>query len=278
MEGFMTSTRRTFLGGTAAALAVSGAQADPAYPTTGLKIGIASYSLRKFTRAQAIDMIRRLGMKYVSVKSFHLPYESTPEEIRAARAEFEAAGLTILSGGNVPFDKPDQADIRRKFEYAKMAGMAELVCAPTHETLPLLEPFVREYDIRLAIHNHGPEDKQFPTPQSVRDAVKGMDARIGLCIDVGHTVRAGADPVSSAQEAGARLFDMHIKDLIRQSSDENCPVGDGIIPVTAIFKQLNRMGYARSVMLEYEADPDAPFAPMMKSIGYERGVLAGLHG
>jgi len=274
----MTSTRRTFLGGTAAALAASGVQADPAYPTSGLKIGVASYSLRKFTRAQAIDMIRRLGVKYVSIKSVHLPYESTPEEIRAARAEFEAAGLTILSGGNVPFDKPDQADIRRKFEYAKMAGMAELVCAPTHETLPLLEPFVREYDIRLAIHNHGPEDKQFPTPRSVLDAVKDMDARMGLCIDVGHTVRAGADPVSSAREAGARLFDMHIKDLIRRSSDENCPVGDGIIPVTAIFQQLNGMAYARSVMLEYEADADAPFAPMMKSIGYERGVLAGLHG
>lgn len=261
-----------------AAVAASGVRADPAFPADGPKIGVASYSFRKFPRAQAIDMTRRLGVKYISIKSFHLDYDSTPEQIRAARAEFADAGLIILSGGNVPFDKPDRDDIRRKFEYAKLAGMPELVCAPTHETLPMLEPFVREYDIRLAIHNHGPEDKQFPTPQSVLEAVKGMDPRIGLCMDVGHTVRAGADPVASAREAGTRLLDMHMKDLSRNAQGADCPVGGGIMPVTAIFKQLHTMGYTRGVMLEYEADPEAPFAPMMKSIGYERGVLAGLHG
>src|SRR5947209_17148558 len=150
----MSSTRRTLLSGAAAALAATkvNLKADSAYPESGPKIGVASYSLRKFPRAQAIDMIRRMGVRYVSIKSFHLPYESTPDEIRAARAEFEKAGITILSGGNVPFDKPDQADIRRKFEYAKLAGMPMLVCAPTHQTLPMLEPMVREYDIRLAIH------------------------------------------------------------------------------------------------------------------------------
>lgn len=276
----MSSTRRTFLSGAVAALAATEVTvtADSAYPESGPKIGVASYSLRKFSRAQAIEMIRRLGVRYVSIKSFHLPYETAPDEIRAARAEFEKAGLTILSGGNVPFDKADEADIRHKFEYAKLAGMPMLVCAPTHQTLPMLEPFVRQYDIRLAIHNHGPEDKQFPTPQSVLAAVKNMDARIGLCIDVGHTMRAGADPVESAQQAGSRLFDMHMKDLKSKSSDEQCAVGDGIMPVTAIFRQLQRMGYTRGVMLEYEADENAPLEPMMKSIGYERGVLAGLHG
>src|SRR5579884_889465 len=274
----MPSTRRSFLSGTAAALAATQVHADPAYPESAPKLGVASYSLRKFTRAQAIQMIVRLGVKYVSIKSFHLPYESTPDELRAARAEFENAGLTILSGGNVPFGKPDQADIRHQFEYAKLAGMPMLVCAPTHQTLPLLVPYVREYDIRLAIHNHGPEDKQFPSPLSVLAAVKDLDPRIGLCIDVGHTMRAGSDPVESAQEAGSRLFDMHTKDLNAKTSDAQCPVGDGIMPITGIFKQLQRMGYTRGVMLEYEADENAPLEPMMKSIGYERGVLAGLHG
>jgi sugar phosphate isomerase/epimerase len=275
----MPSTRRSFLSGAGAALAAAQVRADSAYPESGgPKIGVASYSLRKFTRAQAIAMIRKLGVRYVSIKSFHLPYESSPDEIRAARAEFEQAGITILSGGNVPFDKPDQADIRRKFEYAKLAGMPMLVCAPTQETLPLLAPFVREYDIRLAIHNHGPEDKHFPSPQSVLAAVKDLDPRIGLCIDVGHTLRAGSDPVESAREAGSRLFDMHMKDLKVKTDDAQCPVGDGVMPVTAIFQQLRRMGYMRGVMLEYEADENAPLEPMMKSIGYERGVLAGLHG
>ena len=274
----MNPTRRTFVGAGGALLAASHLKADPAYPTNGPKIGVASYSLRKFKRGDAIAMIQRLGVRYVSIKSFHLPYESSPDEIRAGREEFAKAGLTVLSGGNTPFDKADRDDIRRKFEYAKLAGIPMLVSAPTQETLPMLEPFVKEYDIRVAVHNHGPEDKHFPTPQSVLAVVKNMDPRMGLCIDVGHTMRAGADPVESAREAGPRLFDMHIKDLKQQSSDDQCAVGDGIVPVTAIFKQLHRMGYTGGVMLEYEADEDAPFAPMMKSIGYERGVLAGLHG
>ena len=109
--------------------------------------------------------------------------------------------------------KDDEADIRSKFEYAKRAGFPLIVCAPTAETLPKLEKYVKEYDIKIAVHNHGPEDKNFPTPQSVLKAVKGMDPRCGLCMDIGHTSRTGADIVESIQEAGPRLLDMHTKDL-----------------------------------------------------------------
>ena len=178
-----------------------------------VKLGVASYSFREFQRHGAIVFTKRLDTPYINIKEFHLPIDSTPEEIKRARAEFERAGLIIVGGGNISFQKDDEDDFRHKFEYAKLAGMPLIVCAPTHVTLPKLEKYVKEYNIKIAVHNHGPEDKHFPTPESVLEATKDLDPRMGLCMDVGHSARTGVDVVASVREAGPRLLDMHIKDL-----------------------------------------------------------------
>lgn len=174
--------------------------------------------------------------------------------------------------------KDEDADIRQYFDYAKVCGMPMMAIGPTAETMPRIERFVKEYNIKVAIHNHGPEDKHFPTPQSALRVVKDMDPRCGLCIDAGHTARAGADLVESIQEAGSRLFDMHIKDMITVARDSICPVGEGVLPIVAILKQLKKMNYAGTVSLEYETDADSPFTGMKASFAYMRGVLAGLRG
>jgi sugar phosphate isomerase/epimerase len=249
-----------------------------AEPTPGgFKLGVASYSLRKFNRAAAISMIKQLRTPYVNIKEFHLPIRSTPAEVVAGRKEFEDAGLIILGGGNISFQKDDEDDFRHKFEYAKLAGMPVIVCAPTAQTLPKLEKYVKEYNIKLAIHNHGKTDKHFPSPQSVLKAVDGMDPRCGLCIDVGHTAEYGVDVVQSIRESGPRLHDLHIKDLRDMSDAETqVPVGEGRMPVAAIFRELVRMKYGGGVMLEYEADENDPLPGMAKSFAYMRGVLAGM--
>jgi sugar phosphate isomerase/epimerase len=271
------NTRRSFVA-SAALLAAQrpGGSAETA-PAGGLKLGVASYSFREFSRKLAIDMTRQLRTPYINIKEFHLPYRSTPEEIAKARQEFQRAGLQILGGGTISLQKDDDADIRKYFEYARMAGMPLMVIAPTQQTMPRIERFVKEYDIKVAVHNHGPEDKYFPAPQDALKVVKNMDPRCGLCIDVGHTARTGADVVESIREAGPRLLDMHIKDL-RSFTDKGsqCPVGEGIMPIPAIFHQLKRMNYAGGVMLEYEIDDANPLPGMQKSFAYMRGVLAGL--
>ncbi len=270
--------RRSFL----ASLAAGGISAIPAISSPepapdGFKLGVASYSLRKFSRTAAIAMIRQLRTTYVNVKEFHLPIRSTPDEVTAGRREFEAAGLKILGGGNISFQKDDEDDFRRKFEYAKLAGMPVIVCAPTARTLPKLEKYVKEYNIKIAVHNHGKTDQHFPSPQSVLKAVDGMDMRCGLCIDVGHTAEYGVDVVESIRESKARLHDLHIKDLRDMSDAETqVPVGDGEMPVTAIFRELARMKYTGGVMLEYEAEENDPLPGMSKSFAYMRGVLAGM--
>ena len=176
-------------------------------------------------------MVKQLNTRYISVKDFHLPLNGTPEEIARGRKEFDDAGLIVLSGGVISFPKDDDADIRHKFEYAKLAGFPMITAMPTAKTLPKVEKMVKEYDIRMALHNHGKSDKNFPTPQDALRAVEGMDPRCGLCIDVGHTAEAGADVVESIHMAGSRLLDVHIKDESDLSSEASqVPVGEDAYP------------------------------------------------
>jgi sugar phosphate isomerase/epimerase len=244
---------------------------------SGVKLGVASYSLRNFSRQQAIQMTRALGIPYINLKSVHLPYDASAAEIAAARHEIESAGLQIVGGGLITFETDTDEGVRKYFEYAKAAGMPLIVATCKPAVLPRIEKFVKLYDIKLAIHNHGPEDADFPSPYDVLKAVKGMDPRIGLCIDWGHTVRTGTDVVRASADAGPRLLDMHAKDLRELSAkDSQCIVGEGKIPVADIFRQLGAMRYAGYVNLEYEIDADDPLPGMKQSFAHMRGVLAGL--
>jgi sugar phosphate isomerase/epimerase len=250
-------------------------------PTTaddlGVKLGVASYSLRNFSRQQAIEMTKALGTRYINLKSVHLPYEASPAEISAARREIEAAGLQIVGGGMITFETDTDEGVRKYFDYARAAGMPLIVGTCKPGVLPRIEKFVKQYDIKLAIHNHGPGDENFPSPYDALKAVKGMDARMGLCIDMGHTVRTGTDVVRAVADAGPRLLDMHAKDLRDlKVAESQCIVGEGKIPIAEIFRQLETMRYAGYVNLEYEIEPDNPMPGMKQSFAYMRGVLAGV--
>ena len=275
-------TRRDFLSQSVAASAwaltpVAGRAFWDEGPMQDFKLGVASYSLRAFDRATAISMIRELGVGHVNVKSYHLPYESSQRELAAGRAEFNRAGLRIVGGGTISLKNDDDDDIRKYFEYAKTCGMPLMVIAPTKETLARIERFVRHYDIKVAIHNHGPEDPHFPAPGDALELIRNMDRRVGLCIDVGHTARTGTSVVDAVAEAGDRLLDMHMKDLRDLSSNTSqCIVGEGAMPVLEIFRQLKKMSYRGMVNLEYEIDKDNPLPGMKQSLAYMRGVLAAL--
>ena len=277
------TSRRRFLGAAAgiaglSAIGVENASAVIEPEPGGIKLGVATYSLRSFDRAAAIDLLKKLKVKYVSIKDVHLKIGEPAEATKAGRAEFDAAGLVVTSGGNVDMTKGTSVEtLRPQFEYAKAAGLPMMVCAPTKENLKFVESLVKEYNIRVAIHNHGPEDKHFPTPQSVLEAVSKLDKRCGLCMDIGHTSRTGTNIVAMAAEAGDRLFDMHFKDLSDpMNKDSQCDVGDGKLPITALLKQLRKMNYQGCFNLEYEINAKDPMMGMQRSFSYVRGVLAGL--
>ncbi len=284
------TSRRNFLLGSAglAGVSVAGSaapaeaatlQPDAAPRTYDLKLGVASYSLREFSRDLAIRMIKQLGTPYVNIKDVHLPLNSSVDELCEGCDKFTRAGLIITGGGTISMQKDDDTAIRRCFDYALRCGMRLMVIAPTRKTLPRIEKFVKEYGIKVAIHNHGPEDKHFPSPYDVLEAVQDMDPRLGLCIDVGHSMRAGADVVKAIADAGSRLLEMHMKDL-RDPKDKKgqCEVGKGAMPVVAIFRQLKKMKFSGNVALEYEINEDSPLVGMKESFAYMRGVLDALKG
>ena len=282
MLGVMNN-RRSFFGqalGATFAASASGALASPAAAAQGdIRLGVASYSFREFSRNHAIRMLKQLKVEYVNIKEFHLSYLLPPAELIKGQKQFESAGLRILGGGTVSFLKDDEAEIKAMFDYAKNAGMPLMVAAPNFKTLPMLEKYVKEYDIKIAVHNHGPEDKFFPSCRDALKLMKDMDPRMGVCIDIGHEVRSGNDLLESVAFAGKRLHDMHIKDLKSMTEKESqVPVGDGILPIVGLFKLLQKMEYAGGVMLEYEVEGDAPLMGMAKSFSFMRGVLAGLKG
>ncbi len=276
-------SRRAFFGAVAAAAAVPALGAAPAPSPKAaaaagrtLKLGVASYSMRKFSLDQALEMARTLDVRYMTFKDVHIPRTDPPETTRALRAKIEAAGITIMGGGtiNMPND-PDQ--IRKDFAYAKLAGMPLIYASPDPAALDFIETMVKEHDIKLAIHNHGPEDKWWPAPADAYKALAPRDQRMGLCIDIGHTIRTGTDPIQACVDCQDRLYDMHVKDLrVKTDRDSQVEVGRGVIDFPGLFRALIKMGYQGQVGLEYEIKADDPLPGMQESLAYMRGVLAAL--
>ncbi|MFZ1053990.1 MAG: sugar phosphate isomerase/epimerase [Candidatus Sulfotelmatobacter sp.] len=257
------------------ALAHERTSSDAATP---IRLGLASYTFRNFSRSQLIGFMKQLNVFTLNAKDIkdHLPMDPPREE--AALADYAAEGIKLHAAGAIYFAKDEDADIRTKFEYCKLAGISVIVAGdPAPETLPRIEKFVKQYDTRVAIHNHGPEDKLWHSPLDVLKAVKGMDPRIGCCVDVGHTVRAGTHVVQAIHDAGPRLFNVHMKDLTNfESKGSQVAVGDGIMPVREIFEALIATKYTGFVDLEYEIHPDDPMPGVISSFAYMRGVLAGM--
>jgi sugar phosphate isomerase/epimerase len=285
--------RRSFL--TTAAASVAGAAFGvSATPTLGragaphaddrsfappheVKLGVASYSLREFPLEKALEMVKTLRTPYINFKSMHVPYEKSAEDLTAIRKQVEEAGFKIVGGGTITFNEDTDAGVEKYFAYAKAAGMPTIVCTGPVAVLPRVEKFAKQYDIKVAIHNHGTEDKIYPSPYDVLKHVKAMDPRMGLCMDIGHTVRTGTDPVKAVIDAGPRLHDMHAKDLTDLTRrDSQVAVGEGKIPIASIFRALQTIRYPGYVNLEYEIHAKDPLPGMQISFAHMRGVLAGL--
>lgn len=272
-----TNSRRTFLkisGLSAAASLVSikPGMATPGAKTAKLKLGLASYSLRKFDQAQTIAMAKRAGLNYMCFKSMHLPLESSVDDLKNGAKNVKNAGLSLYGGGVIYMK--DKAQVDQAFEYAKNAGMSVIVGVPNHELLEYTNEKIIEYDIKVAIHNHGPGDKVYPSPKSIYEKVKDLDPRFGMCMDIGHTQRIGVDPTEAAKKYFSRLFDIHIKDVDKAKEDgKTVEIGRGVINIPKFVKLLVDLRYEGIVSFEYEKDEDDPLPGLSESVGYVKGCL-----
>lgn len=276
------ANRRNFIKATGlgiAAAAVPGlatasvSQSESSKSEFGFQLGVASYSLREFSQEQALDMTLRCGINQIAFKSMHLPLDSNKETIKKAVALCKQKGVNLYGGGVIYMKTKEEAD--QAFEYAKTAEMKMIVGVPNHELLEYVEGKVKEYDIKLAIHNHGPGDLVYPSAESAYLKIKNMDKRMGLCIDIGHTKRINRNPEQDVKDYFDRVLDIHIKDVTAATAEgKTCIIGRGIINFPSFMKSLVKLGYKGILSLEYEAEGKDPLPGMMESFGYVKGVLA----
>jgi len=236
---------------------------------------MASYTFREFSLEVALANTRRLGLSRIALKSFHLPLNTPVEDIRDAAARIRGEGFDLYGGGVIYMKNRDE--VERAFAYAEAAGMSVIIGVPDESLLPLVEEKVTATGIRLAIHNHGPTDEAYPSPESALRKIRGRDPGIGICLDAGHTMRCGIDPSDSARACGGRLLDVHIKDVTSpDESGTTVEIGRGVIDVPRFLRTLMEIGYRHTVSLEFEKDGSDPLPGAAESMGYVRGALGGL--
>lgn len=270
--------RRSFL--QLSALGVVGAIAKPSFAmepfekSTEFPIGFAGYSFAKFDIDKMISMMQRLNVKNLSVKEIHLPLNSTKEAIEVAKKKFVDGGINVYTVGVIYMRSKEAVD--QAFDYAKMVGVEMIVGVPNQDLLSYAEAKVKETNIRLAIHNHGPEDKLYPSPKDIYDRIKNFDSRVGLCIDIGHTLRAGVLPEKAVKDYRDRLFDLHVKDVTAMAKDAKVlEIGRGAINYPAFMEALEKINYKGMCSIEYEKDMSDPLVGMAESVGFVRGIMRG---
>ncbi len=276
----MHFSRRNFLRlsgtGLMASQAPSILMAKQAFPEEGrgvpFQLGIASYTFREFTLEETIDMTTRLDIKNLCLKSMHMPLDASPEEIKIMAGKVQKAGINLYGGGVIYMKNVEE--VENAFAYALNAGMKVIVGVPEHELLELCNKKVKETGINLAIHNHGPGDKRYPTPESAFSLIKDMDPGMGLCVDIGHTVRSGVDPIENTRKYMERVHDIHLKDEDKaEASGSTCEIGHGVIDIPGFLRMLLEENYSKVVSFEYEKDGKDPLDGLAESVGYVRGVL-----
>lgn len=239
---------------------------------TALPLGMAGYTFANYSLEQALAIMNRVNVKNLSIKDFHLPLNSEQPKIDEVKQQCADAGVNVYTVGVIYMKSKEEVD--RAFDYAKKVGVGMIVGVPGYDVLQYTEQKVKECNIRMAIHNHGPEDKLYPGPKDVYDRIKNMDQRMGLCLDIGHAFRAGADLNKSLKAYAARIFDLHIKDVTAAKADAKViEIGRGAIDFPSFIKTLKAIRYSGFCSIEYEKDMKDVLPGIAESAGYFRGTI-----
>lgn len=245
----------------------------PADTYEKFKVAMAGFTFSKFDLDKTLETMEKCDVHYLCIKDFHLPLNSNEEQIAAFHAKLKSKGVTGYAVG--PIYMRSEKEVDNAFEYAKRVGVKLIVGVPNYELLPYVDKKVKEYDMKYAIHLHGPDIALYPDADDVWKNVKGLDPRIGMCLDIGHDTRNGKDPVLDLKKYHTRVFDIHIKDVTGATKlGYSVEIGRGIIDFPAFIKMLRKVGYDGKCSLEHERNMDNPFIGIAESIGYFRGVIA----
>lgn len=253
MAKLMSMSRRTFLRG-AAAGTVAGLLplplcAQDAYG--GFHMGLQTYTLRDFSFDQTLGHLKDLGLGYAQFFGKQLPITDDRGKIDEAKEKLKAAGVQILSWGVQGFSKNVDAT-KKAFEFAKAMGFSVYSASPSPDSFESLAGLTKDYGIRIAIHNHGPEDKTYGHLEQLQKAVEKWPVEIGSCVDTGHVLRIGEDPVQWIRALGPRVHDVHLKDFSGPRGEDERTLGKGKLDVVAVLRALREVKFTGILALEYE--------------------------
>ena len=250
--------------------------ADAKDPWGGFPLGVQSYSLRSFETPEVIRHLQGMGVHYVEFYGKHLSPTAGDEQIAETKKLLDAADIRMSGHGVHGFTKDHEAN-KRLFDFAKKVGVRVITANPERDAFDSLEKLVAEYDIRIAIHNHGP-NALYDKLSSVQEAVKGRHKWIGACVDCGHFLRSGEDPVKCVLELGDRVFGVHIKDEKETNTPKsaNVVIGKGHLDVVGLFKALRQVKFPAdgALSLEYEANPQNPIDDMKACLEVAKEAIA----
>ena len=244
-------------------------------PWGGFPLGVQSYSLRNFNTVEAVRHIQGMGLHYAELYSKHLDTKASDDQIKETLKLLEDAGIKLAGHGVHGFTKDHEAN-KKLFEFARKAGVKVITANPEKDAFDSLDKLVAEYDIKIAIHNHGP-GQLYDSIDSVVQAVKGRHKWVGACVDCGHFLRSGEDPVKAVRTLGPRVFGAHIKDDVELGkASKNVVLGKGKLDVVGLFQALREIKFPAdgSLALEYEANPDNPIADMKACLAVAKEAIA----
>lgn len=241
-------------------------------PNNPFHLSCAGYTFAKFDLETTLKTLQKLDIHYLCIKDFHLPLDSTDEQIKAFHDKCASYGVTGYGVG--PIYMNDAAETDRAFAYARKVGVKVLVGVPMYDIMDYVSKKLDEYpEINYAIHLHGPDIDRFQDATVIWDKVKDLNPRFGMCLDIGHDLRNGADPVYDLERYASRVFDMHIKDVTGNTKEGHAiEMGRGKIDFPALVRMMRKVNYTGMCSLEYEKDMDDPFLGIAESIGYFKAV------
>ena len=248
-------------------------RAKPKAPAAAnpFQIGMAGYTFANFDLETTLKTMKRLDIHYLCIKDFHLPFKATDEEIKAFHEKCASYDVTGYGVGPIYMRSKEQID--EGFEYAKRVGVKLIVGVPNYDLLPYVDEKVKAYNFHYAIHLHGPDIKEYPDATDVWKHTKDLDPRIGMCLDIGHNLRNGCDPVADLEQYHTRVFDVHIKDVTDSTREgRGIEIGRGKIDFPAFIKMMRQVNYTGKCSLEYEKDMKDPFLGIAESIGYFKAI------
>lgn len=257
---------------------LAGAQAlvatDP-HPQVRFDFGIASYAFRDRTLDEVILCARKINARKLALKSMHLPLDSSPEEILAVTRKIEDAGLELYAGAVIYMKTP--AEVEQAFTYAQAAGMEIIVGVPNPELLDQVEQKVKQTGVKLAIHVHGSRKILYPDAAAVYPLIKDRDPGIGICMDVGHTIRLNRDPAADIREYADRIMDVQLWDSSSATDGGKAILaGYGVMNLEDVLQALIDIEYGGTVSVEFWSDAEHPQYGTAHTIGYCEGILSVL--